>query len=827
MDYITAVTTCDSAKDLYAVLDKLLSEGPESVRERDYALVLQEALEKLSSFACGLSDFIPHLKHLLRLADTQDSLRLLISLLRNGSRTVIFDVLNLLEYHVLHVLPTFISLGILSNEADDWADVIKLLGSLPDRVTPYMLIDYREVLSGKKFFDHVCCSVLNGLHRKHLALSENRSVSLHFYGSLVGKFCLIGQEKAVVRSLILPALQKCEANFVWRRLLQTLFKHIPHRAHEPLIVELLSAVEDGRQMVFVVGYDISEPQLSRLLTKTIFFNKYFPPPKDVHIFRAVLQLFWALNQDRSAFKEVLISLAGAWGNSCAHRFLAVEYEMSLTKALILAAGVLRECLPCDAELKQKVLVAVLPGVEKRLKSTDSRTRRSGMVVGEIVTKLVDITPEAALKFEYVDSDDTKYLKSLMECRAVESVGFPGSKQPVWTIKTIDEENAPVAEPVTQGAVKPLEDPLSEAVDSDDDLVPYSNTVSRTSVKTKLSLGRPQYLQDCYDGLINKEDPARRKVCLESLAGLLEKQKDTAEFMVDNFLQVLYSIELEGSLADCSADRSTALIRIALDHPKISGCFYGKEVRMNNYGLGARLEMLQVIRAAANELSHSVGDVTAIETGTPLESTVDGKTRRFASATKISHGMKHRFVNFARFYIMPLISTGYTPRTPVFLLQQEDAMLLSHLVQTLTLLMHYAEKLPETPGLCLRVIEYVWDLKDHHDPAVKQAVLVCLAVCVQAVPLDFTSANKDFGFIDQLRQYLSDVKSFDPNSKCAELASQVQKMLDHTISSKIILFSGPKQSFSALDINRRDWKPVTLEDVKRISSLSNYSTFWRS
>jgi hypothetical protein len=97
---------------------------------------------------------------------------------------------------------------------------------------------------------------------------------------LIGKIVTSGQGDFVTPLLLKIALDGKE-DFIWRRIGQLLFKRIPARAYETVLLNLLVALEDGKRLTYFLGYTMEDAQVEVVLTKRLLFNRIIPPPKDV------------------------------------------------------------------------------------------------------------------------------------------------------------------------------------------------------------------------------------------------------------------------------------------------------------------------------------------------------------------------------------------------------------------------------------------------------------------------------------------------------------------------------------------------------------------
>jgi hypothetical protein len=127
--------------------------------------------------------------------------------------------------------------------------------------------------------------------------------------------------------------------------------------------------------------------------------------------------------------------------------------------------------------------------------------------------------------------------------------------------------------------------------------------------------------------------------------------------------------------------------------------------------------------------------------------------------------------------------------------------------------------------------------------VKQSVLYCISIVVQAIPLDFLSGDSTARLVEQVRSFLagnflvfsvfatqflffSDVSQTDPHSKSADMAVQVEAMLNYSLQQalapKIDSFGNNSNFLTSLSDGRKQ-RGLTLQTIRDLSlSTTNLS-----
>ena len=139
---------------------------------------------------------------------------------------------------------------------------------------------FRHILLRTNYFHWLCCILHKALASAHARLKSSKSTSLICLGSLSGKIVTSGQGDFVTE-LLLKVIRDGTVDFIWRRIAQQLFKNIPVRAYETLLLNLLCALEDGQLLTHLLGTTCDDPNVLLVLTQRLLFNRIVSPPRDV------------------------------------------------------------------------------------------------------------------------------------------------------------------------------------------------------------------------------------------------------------------------------------------------------------------------------------------------------------------------------------------------------------------------------------------------------------------------------------------------------------------------------------------------------------------
>uniref|UniRef100_A0A3P9Q0U2 Telomere length regulation protein TEL2 homolog n=1 Tax=Poecilia reticulata TaxID=8081 RepID=A0A3P9Q0U2_POERE len=218
----------------------------------------------------------------------------------------------------------------------------------------------------------------------------------------------------------------------------------------------------------------------------------------------------------------------------------------------------------------------------------------------------------------------------------------------------------------------------------------------------------------------------------------------------------------------------------------------------NYSLRQRLDILEVLALAAQELSKPAADkVTAAASGlTPYQSNsaagwrqevekrIQNKTKRISkgSGQPRAGAAPNRYAPVAGYFFFPLLRNYDKPEV-TFDLLGSDHLVLGRLIHTLGLFMHLAVNAPIAAQMGAALLDFVWAVRYHADPTVRRGVLfaVCsvfLSMPSQALMMDLSQQ------LLETRTWLADVAEADPDADCRNLAVQSLVLLDQNLKKQL-------------------------------------------
>ncbi|MEE6497232.1 hypothetical protein FKM82_002669 [Ascaphus truei] len=137
------------------------------------------------------------------------------------------------------------------------------------------------------------------------------------------------------------------------------------------------------------------------------------------------------------------------------------------------------------------------------------------------------------------------------------------------------------------------------------------------------------------------------------------------------------------------------------------------------------------------------------------------------ATPVPVSVPNRFHAVAGHFFFPLIQNFDRPMVTCDLLG-EDRLVLGRLVHTLGILMHLALHAMVVSQMGKALLEFVWALRFHTDPFVRQGLLFCVCTTLLSVPWERLMSDMAEEVLET-QCWLADVAEKDPDDDCRRLA----------------------------------------------------------
>uniref|UniRef100_A0A8C4GJW3 Telomere length regulation protein TEL2 homolog n=1 Tax=Dicentrarchus labrax TaxID=13489 RepID=A0A8C4GJW3_DICLA len=600
--------------------------------------------------------------------------------------------------------------------------------ALPDLTANRLHPNNRPLFLPQQYYPLLATEMLTALERTCQALKVcslyGTDCSLTFVAQTFGKVCIQGHS-GLMLSVMAPRLSVyTRSDMVWQRVCWKLLENVPQRWVESVLTGLVQAVSGPDALGRIIGnLVLTNKKAQYVITHKLLLLQY---KYETRVLRIVLGYLAANRERRPLLIQVLRSVSQAWANPSAVKHTPLEQQLYVSKALLLCVSLLKDSEL--QELRSDLLQCMLGGMQSHLDSSVVRIRRVGMVVGECLSARMDISG-TKLKFEYDQDEETQELLSLM------------------TPITVDEPEA-----------------------DDDELTPYNMSGDQEISEAS----PPRYLRDCLETLISSEDPVRVELSLRVAEGLVRKNVFATREISVQLTKVLLHMEDKYSIKGfLSLRQATMVALIVTDCIQVTQ-YLTTEFYSLNYSLRQRLDILEVLALAAQELSKpitekgnsSIGiaastDLTPYPGDNPVhwrqevEKRIQSKTKRLrkGATQPAAKATPNRYAPVAGHFFFPLLRNYDKPQV-TFDLLGSDHLVLGRLIHTL--------------GLFIMV---------------RRGVL--FAVC--SVFLSMNSQNLLVDLSDQLfetRTWLADVAEGDPDADCRSLAIQSLVLLDKSLKKQL-------------------------------------------
>ncbi len=675
--------------------------------------------------------------------------------------------------------------------------------SLPDVVTAKLGRETSEMFFPEKYMQKLAHSVISVLE-----FSREHSLSveyLHFLSRLFGRIGLIGHSETVWKILQVHFLKNC-LDEKWVAMYRYIATNVSDRALESVMVPIVKLIPWYGLLDKLLGNSIlTNRKLQYLFTNKLVLLRVFK--EDVFL-QNIIGYLACDSQRLDMYVQLLKRVLEVWGDKSAVKHTSYEQHKYITKAILVAVAFLKETE--KQRIKDELMRFMMQGIQTHLDSSLPNVRRLGMIVAEAVTDRItgEQDPENKLKFEYEIDDEVPNLKSLLV-----PPPEPNMAELIKNMEEVSLDKGSTAKSVKPQIVMPaaietkslpIKVEYTDA-DSDDDLEPFdlSNDVKVRPARA------PLYVRDCMEGLLDAEKADQFEICLESAAGLIRKHPSTVKEVAVEFTKILLHLEDKTALLGFELHRHAAMVALTLSCPVdvsqyLTGQFYER-----NYNIRQRLDMLEVLGAAAQELakpddgkSQQGASSSVIHGNTNgagvhdsheelqsknwqeiVQERIEKKTRRFAKGrqTPAKQAVVNRFAPVAGHFFFPLMA-NYDKKEPSFDLLGDDHLLLSRLLYTLGIILHSATHAPVMRQMASALFEFLWAFQYHPEMSVRRAIIFCISMLFLSVDSAILLAEFQSELIEA-RDWLQCVMSEGIDEEGQKMAIQALMIMESIVKKE--------------------------------------------
>ncbi|KAJ1098144.1 hypothetical protein NDU88_003260 [Pleurodeles waltl] len=622
--------------------------------------------------------------------------------------------------------------------------ILNKIVCLPDHLANRLQGGTPSLFYPQNYFRLLAAEIIQVLQKVSEGLRGGRDCSIAFVSKVLGRTCIQGRREEVFGVLVPRLMALIVTDCIWQRICWRLMEAVPERWIEAVITGLVQTAPGASVLCQLLGnLVVKNKKVQFVMTQKLLLLQY---GHKTEMLQCIMGYMALDSSRRPLLIKALKELLQTWSSSSAVRHSPVEQQLYISKAIMIALGHLQKD---DLESqRQELLDHMMAGVQCHLDSSVPQVRRLGMIVAESISTLIT-RDGPCLKFEYEDDEQSKELRSLLEPSAS---GPAPSSPPSDCLKDRTLSDAVNPDTVT----KKLNELSDSELDSDDELPAYD--MSRDTPLTKAKA--PVYIRDCIEVLVSGEDVEKFEATMDSLGTLIRKNPAATKEVSVELAKVLLHLEDKGSLVNFVHKRHGALVAVTIMDPIPVSQYLTTEFYAMNYSLRQRMDILDVLASAAQELSEpktpmassapvplysAIEVLYSTETSHPTSSPhqdwrrivderIQSKTRRFAKGT--SHDAPsttpNRFGPVAGHFFFPLIQHFDRP-VVTFDLLGEDSMVLGRLVHTLGILMYFALHTTVAPLIGKALLEFVWSLRFHADTFVRQGLLFCVSSTFLSVP----------------------------------------------------------------------------------------------
>lgn len=664
--------------------------------------------------------------------------------------------------------------------------LVRVVG-LPDQLANRLQRDTLDEFLPQNYFPLLGEQLVRALQTVVDSLRAGLDCAVGFASQVLGKVCVQGRQKEILGVLVPRLTALTQGSCLWQRVCWRLLEQVPDRAMEATLTGLAEAVTGPEVLSRLLGNLVVRHRKAQfVMTRKLLFLQYR------HSTRTLQSLLGYLAMDvqrRPLLVQALKELLETWGSSSAIRHAPLAQQRYVSKAILICLAHLGE--PELRGSRDELLASMMAGVKCHLDSSLPPVRRLGMIVAEAVSSRLH--PEGPpLRFQY-DQDD---LSREMLALAAPGPAGGSSPEPGPPLTAVAEETPTEME---DRAAETLDSSIPQGgpqgsdseLDSDDELVPYDMSGDQELQRGKA----PQYIRDCLEALSTSEDVERWEAALRALEGLVCRSPEATREVSVELAKVLLHLQERTCVAGFEGLRQRGLVAVVVADPARVAQYLTSQFYALNYSLRQRMDILDVLTLAAQELSRpgrpgrtsqqgspalaasQPGSTTAPDWRVLVEERIRSKTRRFSKGCPrraLASG-PNEFSSVAGHFFFPLIQHFDRPLV-TFDLLGDDQLVLGRLIHTLGALMYLAVNTTVAVSMGKALLEFVWALRFHVDPFVRQGLLSAVSSVLLSVPAERLLGDLPDELLEA-RSWLAEVAEKDVDEDCRLLAVKSLLLLE--------------------------------------------------
>ncbi|XP_066239066.1 telomere length regulation protein TEL2 homolog isoform X2 [Saccopteryx leptura] len=673
--------------------------------------------------------------------------------------------------------------------------LIKVVG-LPDHLGNCLQQENLAEFLPQNYFPLLGAEAMRVLQAVVDSLRGGLDCSVSFVSLIIGKACVYGRQKEILGMLVPRLTALTQGSCLWQRVCWRLVECVPDRAMEAVLTGLVEAAPGPEVLSRLLGNLVVKSKKAQfVMTQKLLLLQY---RHTTPVLQSLLGYLAMDSQRRPLLIQALKELLETWGSSSAIRHTPLPQQCYVSRAVLICLAHLRDTELQDS--RDELLGSLMAGVKCRLDSSLPAVRRLGMIVAEVAS--ARLHPEGPpLKFQYEEDELSCELLALATPQP--AADSPSEAGPPVTPLT---EETPEKQTVDGGVPQVQPEGSDSELDSDDEFVPYDMSGDQELKSSKA----PMYVRDCVEALTTSEDWERWEAALRALEGLVFRNPAATREVSLELAKVLLHLEEKTRVVGFEGLRQRAMVAVTVTDPARVAEYLTSQFYAINYSLRQRMDILDVLILAAQELSRpgrlrrapqcsSLGP-SSQPSGQPscavaptwravVDERIRRKTRRFSkgSPRQAPAGSPNEFNSVAGYFFFPLIQ-GFDRPLVTFDLLGDDQLVLGRLAHTLGVLMYLAVNTMVAVPMGKALLEFVWALRFHVDPYVRRGLLSAVSSVLLSVPAERLLADLPDELLEA-RSWLADVAEKDPDEDCRMLAVKALLLLEK-LKDKLLPLPSP-------------------------------------
>jgi len=683
-----------------------------------------------------------------------------------------------------------------------WQVLLNSIASLPDIILANATSKadvnffYRDA-----YIPFIWREIMSTLNTVHDLLHNETSCSILFIAMVIGKLSMAGYSE-ILWTCALPELEViCTHDFVWRRIVQRIIADIPERCIEMVVTQVTIQSKSYQTLVALFGMlPTTNKNMSYILTYKLLLVRFYDEPNATRVLQNIIG-YSTVNSElySKLFVPAFRALLAAWADGSSLRHRPVQQSLYLCKTIIVCIAFLP--VACIEMVREDIVRNLLEGLPSYLDSSIVDIRHMGCFVAEKLSGVVHKENEGqSLCFKIEASDVVECLSRLSIKPEINIDHLPNTfvaeshnikNVEPCTLSDVSDESRPVVDSrssvekgnVISSSEKVKKENAVDSDDSEDELTPYPSSSNK-----QLNPKQPLYLGQCIEGLTQCDDPDRTEQCLLNVESLVRSCNPTTAAEVGiELCRVLLHLDDRYALPEFTVLRYRSIVATVVVCPSFVAEYLASEFYARNYSIRQRMDILDVLATAANELSepvrqkwpsksvtvsqNSLKDLSASHWSEIVRQRLESKTRRFGRNNKPTPPSLtlNRFSACAGSFFYPLLRYFDRQTDACLDLLGADHLLYERLIYALGNVVLATRNLPCSRNMSLTMLEFVRCARHHTEVGVRRAVLY--AVCAALLALPSCSLVGDASVVADLSDWLRMTNEHDTDSECRNRSVQ--------------------------------------------------------